>query len=139
MAVEQNSELLNELANDWFEAAGDAAKAWEVIARCIDERRNFPAWVLRYLRRLADDPPLPEEPEPHPTKAYYDPMDIFSTVTQWRQVEGKKPSLQVCFGRYINECLNGRGEEETIKTAYYRGLRMAQNEIAMMEALAARY
>jgi hypothetical protein len=133
--VEQNSDELNEIADAWFDDAGDAAKAWEVIAHCIDEGRSFPAWVLHYLRRLADDPPLPQEPEPRPSKAYYDPMEIFSTVTHWRQVEDKKPTLQACFERYINECLNGRGEEETLKTAYYRGLRIAQNEIAFMQAV----
>ncbi|MBO6605131.1 MAG: hypothetical protein JJ949_18070 [Roseicyclus sp.] len=133
--VEQNSDELNEIAHAWFDDAGDAEKAWEVIASCIDDGRTFPAWVLRYLRRLADDPPLPQEPEPRPSKAFYDPMDVFAMVTQWRQVEGKKPPLQECFGRYINECLNGRGEEETIKTAYYRGLRIAQNEIAFMESI----
>lgn len=91
--------------------------------------------MLRYLRRLADYPPLPPEPDERPSKAYYDPVEIFSTVTQWRQVEGKKPSLQACFERFINECLNGRGEEETLKTTYYRGLRIAQNEIAFMETV----
>lgn len=134
--VEQNSDELNEIADAWFEDAGDTRKAWEVIARCIDEEREFPAWVLLYLRHVADDPPLPEEPEPQPTKAFYDPMDVFSTVTQWRQVKSKKPSLLSCFERYINECEGGRGEEETIKTAYYRGLRIAQNEIAFMGIVA---
>lgn len=138
IAVEQNPDVLNEIADAWFDEAGDARKAWEVIARCIDEERVFPAWVLRFLRRVADDPPLPEEPEPQPTKAYYDPMGVFSVVTAWRQVEGKKPSLLACFERYINECEGGRGEEETIKTAYYRGLRIAQNEIAFMGTLLGR-
>lgn len=136
IAVEQNPDLLNEIADTWFEEEGDDAKAWEVVARCIDDGHRFPAWALRYLRRVADDPPLPEEPEPQPTKAFYDPMDVFSTVTQWRQVEGKKPSLLSCFERYINDYKDGRGEEETIKTAYYRGLRIAQNEIAFMGELA---
>lgn len=63
------------------------------------------------------------------------PFDTARLVTQWRQIEGKKPSLQACFERYINEFLNGRGEEETLKTAYYRGLRIAQNEIAFMETV----
>ncbi|MEL7445475.1 MAG: hypothetical protein AAGK02_06645 [Pseudomonadota bacterium] len=133
MAVEQNSDLLNELADDWLNEEGDAERAWEVIARCIDEERQFPTWVLRYLRRVADNPPLPVEGAERVTKEYYDAMDVFSTVTAWRQKE--KLSLQKCFARYINERLNGRGEEETIKTAYYRGLRMAENEIAFMEAL----
>lgn len=119
MAVEQNSDELNEIADAWFEDAGDPEKAWQVIARCIDEGRAFPEWVLIYLRRLADDPPLPEDSGSSPSKAFYNPMDVFSMVTRWRQVEGKKPSLQSCFERYINELENGRGEEETIKTAYY--------------------
>lgn len=42
MAVEQNPNVLNELADAWFEEAGDAQKAWEVIARCVDEGRDFP-------------------------------------------------------------------------------------------------
>ena len=136
MAVGQNPAVLNELADAWFEEEGDAEKAWAVIASCIDENRAFPAWVLRYLRSLASDPPLPQERRPTPTKAFYDPMDVFSTVTAWRQVG--RISLQRCFERYINERLNGRGEEETLKTAYYRGLRMAENEIAFMDAIAKR-
>lgn len=133
MAVEQNSNLLNELANDWFEVEGDAEHAWQVIARCIDEGRSFPAWVLPHIRRVADDPPLPREPKEKPTKAYYDPIEVFSIVAAWRQAE--KVSLQSCFERYINEQLGGNGEEETLKTAYYRGLRMAWNEIALMQAV----
>ncbi|WP_170571179.1 hypothetical protein [Ruegeria atlantica] len=136
MAVEQNPDELNEIADAWFEDAGDAEKAWKVIARCIDERRRFPVWVLRFLRVLADDPPLPEEPKEPTSKAYYDPMDVFSLVSQWRQVDGKKPSLEKCFEQYINERLGGRGEEQTVKTAYYRGLRIAQNEIKFMQMLA---
>lgn len=135
MAVEQNTDALNEIAETWFDEEGDAHKAWEVIARCVDEERTFPTWVLRYLRCVADNPPLPQEADAPPSKAFYDPIAVFSTVTAWRQVAGKKPSLQECFGRFINEHLNGRGEEETIKTSYYRGLRMAQNEIAFMETL----
>ncbi|MEM7441406.1 MAG: hypothetical protein AAF393_17580 [Pseudomonadota bacterium] len=83
---------------------------------------------------MADDPPIPPEPQEKPTKAYYDPIEIFSTVTGWRQAE-KRTSLQKCFERYINERLNGHGEEETLKTAYYRGRRMAENEIALTQAL----
>lgn len=115
---------------------GDAEHAWEVIARCIDDGRALPAWVLPHIRRVADDPPLPPEREVKPSKEYYDAMDVFSTVTAWRQAE--KVSLQKCFERYINDMLRGRGEEETIKTAYYRGMRMAKNEIAFMEAIANR-
>lgn len=136
MAVEQNSDELNEIADAWFEDVGDAEKAWKVTARCIDEGRMFPKWVLRYLRGLADNPPLTVEPERAPSKAYYDPMEVFSVVTQWGQADGKKPSLEKYFERYINERLGGRGEEQTIKTAYYRGLRIAQNEIDFMQMLA---
>lgn len=32
--------------------------------------------------------------------------------------------------------LRGRDEDETIKTAYYRGARMAENQIAFMGAVA---
>lgn len=123
------------MADDWFAEEGDTHRAWEVIACCIDEERVFPAWVLRYLRHIADDPPMPKEPEEPLSKAFYDPIEVFSTVTAWRQVEGKKPSLLNCFERYINECKSGRGEEETIKTAYYRGLRMAENEILLMRTI----
>ena len=122
IAVEQNPDVLNEIVDAWFDEEGDAERAWEVIARCIDEKRSFPVWVLQYLRPLADDPPVSQEPEQQPSKAFYDPIEVFSTVTAWRQIEGKKPSLLACFERYINERLKGGGEEETIKTAYYRGL-----------------
>ena len=83
---------------------------------------------------MADDPPIPTEPQKKPTKAYYDPIDVFSTVTAWRQAE--EISLEDCFERYLNDRLNGNGEEQTLKTTYYRGLRMAQNEIALMQAIA---
>ena len=136
IAVEQNPTALNEIADAWFEEEGDAERAWQVVARCIDEQRDFPDWVLRFLREVADSPPLPIEPEAKPSKEFYDAIDVFSTVAAWRQAE--KISLQKCFARYINDRLKGRGEEETLKTAYYRGLRLAQNEIAFLEAIAAK-
>jgi len=135
IAVEQNLDVLNELADAWFIEEGDADRAWKVVARCIDEERTFPAWVLGYLRQLADNPPVQSEPDQSSSKAYYDPIEVFCTVTAWRRTEGKKPSLLNCFERYINERCSGQGEEETIKTAYYRGLRFAQNEIAFMQAV----
>lgn len=135
MSVEQNPTVLNEIADAWFEDAGDAQKAWKVIARCVDEGRDFPGWVRRYLRWMADDPPLPQEAEERPLKRYYDPIDVYVTVAKWRMVDGKKPSLQECFARYINERLCGRGEEETIKTTYYAGQKIVLNELALEKAL----
>jgi hypothetical protein len=161
MAVEQNPDFLNEITDDWFKFPGDAHHAWKVVTRCVDEGREIPDWVKRYLRKVAvftegfdrhrDGTdglanalgffPESEEPQTRPAKALYDSLDVFSTIAAWRlkaHNNGEKLSLLTCFERYINEKLNGRGEEETIKTAYYRGKAIAEDEIAFGEMMAER-
>jgi hypothetical protein len=85
--------------------------------------------------------PDSEEIQTHPPKAHFDSLTVFSTIAAWRLAalnKGKKESLLKCFERYINEVLDGDGEEETVKTAYYRGRAIAEAEIGLLDAIAER-
>lgn len=76
-----------------------------------------------------------------PKKARYDSLTVFSTIAAWRleaHNRDEKGALLKCFERYINEILDGDGEEETIKTAYYRGRAIAEAEIGLLNAIEAR-
>lgn len=150
--MSSEDDFLNEIGEAWFDDPGEGHHAWAVIAECLDEGRKLPAWVLRYLRGIAGfveqwdrardgtdvlaevlgfEGETPDV-QTKPPKAKHDSLDVFSTVAGWR-VEahnaGTKLSLQACFERYINECLGGEGEEETLKTAYYRGKPIAEEEL----------
>ena len=76
-----------------------------------------------------------------PPKAYNDSLTVFSVIAGWRREAhnaGRKLSLASCFARYVSERLNDRDNEETVKTAYYRGKDIAEDEIRQSEALATR-
>lgn len=168
-AVEQNSDLLNEIAVAARTTPGDARDAWRVIGVCLADGRELPDWVKEYLRgasakvalledagsveQLGNGVAWPriatalglylnsEEIQTHPPKAHYDSLTVFSTIAAWRleaHKKGGKLSLLKCFEQYINDVLEGDGEEETVKTAYYRGRAIAEAEIGLLDAVAAR-
>ncbi|PZQ96724.1 MAG: hypothetical protein DI533_14130 [Cereibacter sphaeroides] len=160
MAVEQNSDFLNEFARAGEAHIEDAQQTWALIARCISEQRDLPRSAKCYLAkvaafamtferspsraaersdsdRLADALGFYREREYRPSKATLDGLEVFSTVTRWRR-QGNSLSLEECFERYINELLDGDGEEQTIKTSYYRGKAMAEAEIELSGMIIAR-
>ena len=169
-AVEQNTDLLNEIAEAALTTPGDARDAWRVIGACLAGGRELPDWVKEYLRgasakvalledagsvleQLGNGVAWPriatalglylnsEEIQTHPPKAHYDSLTIFSTIATWRleaHKKGDKVSLLKCFEQYINDVLDGDGEEETVKTAYYRGRAIAEAEIGLLDAVAER-
>lgn len=157
MAVEQNSSFLNEIAEDYLTTPGDARDAWQVIGACLADGRDLPDWVKNYLldasAKVARLDGLdgvasafgfhPEtiEVQTRPPKAYYDSLTVFSVVAGWRreaQNAGKKLSLSECFGIYVSKHLTDRENEETVKTAYYRGKAIAEAEIGLSEVIAER-
>ena len=76
-----------------------------------------------------------------PKKALWDSLTVFSVIAGWRRETrntGRKLSLAACFARYVSERLNDRNNEETVKTAYYRGKAIAEDEIALLGAVAER-
>ena len=76
-----------------------------------------------------------------PPKAYYDSLTVVSVIEGWRREArnaGRKLPLADCFARYVSERLNDRDNEETVKTAYYRGKAIAEDEIALLGAVAER-
>ncbi len=152
-AVEQNLDFLNEIADSAITTSGDARDAWRVIGVCLNEGRDLPEWIKAYLQTTAgkvetskhEDMALalgfyPESEETHtkPAKAYYDSLTVFSVITGWRREavnDGRKVSLADCFERYVIEHLNEREHEETVKTAYYRGKKIARAEIELSNVL----
>jgi hypothetical protein len=111
--------------------------------------------VKRYLLRVAgkfaqvDDLvavsfefyPAFTDAKTRPLKGYYDSLTVFSIIAEWRLEAnnvGGKLSLEKCFLRYIRERTQPRGNLETVKTAYYRGRAIAEDEIALLEAVANR-
>lgn len=169
-AVEQNSDLLNEIADDYLTTPGDARDAWQVIGICLADGRDLPDWVKGYLLRVSakvaqlEDMGRTEKLGPErlewpcaasalsfypesvdvqtkPRWAYYDSLTVFEVVTGWQRKaakEGRKLSLAKCFKRYVDERLKGNGDEQTIKTTYYRGKAIAEDEIALLGAVAER-
>ena len=59
-----------------------------------------------------------------PKYAYYDSLTVFSVIA--------------CFRRYVSEYLTDRENEETVKTAYFRGKAIAEDEIALLGAVTER-
>jgi len=157
MAVEQNSDDLNEIADAYLTTPGDARDAWQVIGTCLADGRDLPDWVKGYLLRVSakvariDDLdavagafgfyPESVEVQTRPPKAYYDSLTVFSVIAGWRREAhnaGRKVSLADCFARYVSERLGDRENEETVKTAYYRGKEIAEDEIALLGAIVER-
>lgn len=156
-AVEQNSDDLNEIAYAYLTTPGDARDAWQVIGTCLADGRDLPDWVKGYLRRVSakvgqingldgvaaafEFHPESVEVQTRPPKAYYDSLTVFSVIAGWRREArnaGQKLSLAACFARYVSERLGDRENEETVKTAYYRGKAIAEDEIALLGAVAER-
>ena len=76
-----------------------------------------------------------------PKYAYYDSLTVFSVIAGWRREArnaGRKLSLVACFRRYVSEYLTDRENEETVKTAYFRGKAIAEDEIALLWAVTER-
>jgi hypothetical protein len=76
-----------------------------------------------------------------PKYAYYDSLTVFSVIAGWRREArnaGRKLSLVACFRRYVSEYLTDRENEETVKTAYFRGKAIAEDEIALLGAVTER-
>ena len=156
-AVEQNSDLLNEIAEAARTIPGDARDAWQVIGARLAAGHDLPTWVKEYLRDSAANVacldnlegtasafgfyPDSDDAQTKPKKALWDSLTVFSVIAGWRREAhnaGHKLSLEACFKRYILERLNDRDHEETVKTAYYRGRAIAEAEIGLLDALAAR-
>jgi hypothetical protein len=169
-AVEQNSDLLNEIADAYLTTPGDARDAWQVIGICLAAERDLPDWVKGYLigasakvaklvdmgeteklgpdrlawPRAASALGFYPESADHQTKpkwAFYDSLTVYSVIAGWQgqaAKEGRKLSLAKCFKRYVDEHLNYAGDEQTIKTTYYRGKAIAEAEIGLSEAIAER-
>lgn len=81
------------------------------------------------------------EVQTKPKKALWDSLTVFSIIAGWRREAhnaGQKLSLAHCFARYVSEHLNDLDNEETVKTAYYRGKAIAEAEIGLSAALAQR-
>lgn len=152
-AVEQNSDDLNEIAEAYLTTPGDARDAWQVIGTCLSDGRDLPDWVKAYLLRVAGNVarleglggaafgfhPESMDVQTRPPKAYYDSLTVFSVIAGWRREAcnaGRKLSLADCFARYVIEHLTDRENEETVKTAYYRGKAIAEDEIALLGAVA---
>ena len=79
------------------------------------------------------------EVQTRPPKAYNDSLTVFSVIAGWRREArnaGRKLTLATCFARYVSERLNDRDHEETVKTAYYRGKDIAEDEIGLEGAIA---
>ncbi len=123
-----------------------------MIGACLAAGRDLPDWVKSYLRRVAGNVSEVEglialpfeffpESEDVPTrrkKGFYDDLAVFSVIEGWRlkaHNAGKKLSLQKCFADYVIECEKGNAEEETVKTAYYKGRAIAQGELDLAEAM----
>jgi hypothetical protein len=153
-AVEQNSDDLNEIAEAYLTTPGDARDAWQVIGTCLSDGRVLPDWVQGYLLRVARDVaqldgldgvaaafgfhPESIDVQTRPPKAYYDSLTVFSVIAGWRRKAlnaGQKLSLADCFARYVSEHLTDRENEETVKTAYYRGKAIAEDEIGLVRAI----
>lgn len=156
-AVEQSSDLLNEIAGAYLTTPGEARDAWQVIGTCLADGRDLPDWVKAYLLRVSakvaringvdgvagafEFHPESVDVQTRPPKAYYDSLTVFSVIAGWRREAhnaGRKVSLADCFARYVSECLGDRENEETVKTAYYRGKEIAEDEIALLWAVAER-
>lgn len=156
-AVEQNFDDLNEIAEAYLTTPGDARDAWQVIGTCLADGRELPEWVKAYLLRVSakvariDGPdgvaaafdfhPESVDVQTKPKKALWDSLTVFSVIAGWRREarnSGQKLSLAACFARYVSERLNDRDNEETVKTAYYRGKEIAEDEIALLGAVAER-
>lgn len=123
-----------------------------MIGACLTAGRDLPDWVKAYLLRVAGNvaevnglvaPPFEFYPESEDVqtrrkKGFYDDLAVFSLIEGWRleaHNADKKLTLQECFERYVIECEKGNAEEETIKTAYYKGRAIAANELALAEAM----
>lgn len=160
-AVEQNSDDLNEIADAYLTTPGDARDAWQVIGICLAAGRDLPEWVKGYLLRVSGRVATVDrtrdgsdavamalafhlESADHQTKpkwAYYDSLTVYSVIAGWKgqaAKDGRKLSLAKCFKRYVDERLKGTGDEQTIKTTYYRGRAIAEDEIALLGAVAER-
>lgn len=157
MAVEQNSGLLNEIAEDYLTTPGDARDAWQVIGICLADGRDLPDWIREYLLNASANVarlesldgvatalgfyPESVDVQTKPKKAMWDSLTIFSVIAGWRREAhnaGDKLSLADCFARYVTERLNDRDHEETVKTAYYRGKAIAEDEIGLLDMVAKR-
>lgn len=160
-SVEQNSDDLNEIAEAYLMTPGEARDAWQVIGTCLADGRDLPDWVKGYLLRVSGRVATVDrtrdgsdavatalgfhlESADHQTKpkwAFYDSLAVYSVIAGWQgqaAKEGRKLTLAKCFKRYVDESLKGTGDEQTIKTTYYRGKAIAEDEIALLGVVAER-
>ena len=160
-AVEQKSDDLNQIAEDYLTTPGDARDAWHVIGACVAAGRELPEWVKAYLLAASGKIAAVErtrdgsdavatalgfhlesaDQQTKPKWAYYDSLTVYSVIVGWQRKaadEGRKLSLATCLKRYVDERLKGTGDEQTVKTTYYRGKAIAENEMRFLDVAALR-
>jgi hypothetical protein len=134
--MDENSNLLDEMARDSKRAPGDAKKAWLLLADAIDET-DLPMWVTGYVKRSAsvvasydmeggDQAGLAhmlgfykEKEEPQPSGYDYDHILEWFTQRMTEKVErGERINISETASKYVEEVCNMNGNPDSVRKAY---------------------
>lgn len=134
--MDENSNLIDEMANDSERAPGDAQKAWRLLAAHCDGT-DLPGWVKAYVKRSAsvvagydmaagDQAQLAhmlgfykEKESPQPSGYNYDHvLEWFIERMTERAEKGERLNISRIANEYVDEVCNMNGNPDSVRKAY---------------------